>query len=182
MTEFIINNGENAPSVETEGVVAFQEHIAEDATPLLSLKDRRKKIVNDMYVDIKVPRWDEPEIYVRFKPVSAVRLNAAIMKRRNSKADDWSFLANADMLVDSCVGIYGVFNNDATVKYSLRVDNPTGPWTKFDPDLAEALGIDAKRAIDSCIALYLTEGDLIDTANKLFRWSNIANDEADEVF
>lgn len=171
-------NGNNAPFAN-EAVV---EEVQTNSTPLLVLKARREQIVNDLYIDLKVPRWDEPEIFVRFKPVSATKLNATIDRRRKSKHDDWSFLANADMLVDSCIGVYAVLNGNTDEKLSLRLNDANGEWTKFDPDLADALGVVANRAVDACIALYLTEGDLIDTANRLFKWSNIANEEADETF
>jgi hypothetical protein len=155
---------------------------APSVTPLLSLKDRRNQIVNELYVDLQVPRWESPEIYVRFKPVSATKLNTSIEYRRKSKTADWSFLANADVLVDSCIGIYAVMEGNVDEKLSLRPDDPQGSWTKFDSDLAKALGLDVNRAVDTCIGLYLTEGDLIETANKLFKWSGIANEEADETF
>jgi len=181
MVDFNIENQDgNEFTAETAGAVA-DAPVAE-VTPLLSLKHRREQIVNELYVDIQVPRWDDPEIYVRFKPVSATKLNATIENRRKQKGNDWSFLANADMLVDSCVGIFAVVDGDFDNKLSLRSDNPNGTWTKFDLDLAKALGIEAVRAVDACVALYLTEGDLIDAANRLFKWSNIANDEADETF
>jgi len=121
-------------------------------------------------------------LFIRFKPISATKLNATIEKRRKQKSDDWSYLANADMLIDSCVGIYAVVDGDHDKKMSLRLNDSNGSWTKFDPDLAAALGIESVRATDTVNGLFLTEGDMIDVANKLFRWSNIANNEADETF
>lgn len=183
MVDFKINSGNDEEFEETSGVEAPAPVTAADPTsPLASLRARRAEIVDDLYLDIKVPRWEDPEIYVRFKPVSTVKLNAAIDRRRKQKTDDWSFLANADMLVDSCIGVYAVLNGDTTQKLSLAPGDHKGTWTKFDPSLAAALGVDANRAIDVCQALYLTEGDLIDTANKLFRWSNVSDEEADETF
>jgi hypothetical protein len=180
MVDFKINDdGSETTAVAGEVVAEVQ---TSTPTPLASLQARREQIVNDLYTDIQVPRWDSPEIYVRFKPVSTIKLNAAIERRRKQKGDDWSLLANADMLIESCVGIYAVFNGDTENKLSLSPTDPNGKWTKFDTELAKALGVDAQRATDSVQALYLTEGDLIDTANRLFRWSNVANDEADETF
>lgn len=178
MVDFTIDGNGTLP--EVGGVAA---PIAQ--TPLISLKARREQIVNDLYTDIKVPRWDSPEIYVRFKPVSATKLNATLLKYTKESKNgtvDMSLVANAEMLFDSCVGVYAVLDGDTDTKLSLRKDDPNGPWTRFDTDLAEALGIDARRATDTVIGLYLTEGDLIETVNKLFRWSNIANNEADESF
>jgi len=179
MVDFKIDEGNGTVSVEAAGVV---ESAIEPSTPLLSLRNRRTQIVNELYTDIKVPRWDEPEIYVRFKPVSATKLNANIEKRRKMNTGDWSYLANADMLIDSCVGIYAVVDGDHDNKLSLRLNDPNGSWTKFDHELADAVGLETTRATDVVSALFLTEGDMIDVANKLFRWSNIANNEADETF
>lgn len=181
MVDFKID-GNDDDSVDEGASVAETPMEIQGDTPLIGLRKRREQIVNELYTDIQIPRWDEPELFIRFKPVSATKLNATIERRRKQKSDDWSFLANADMLVDSCVGIYGVLNGDHDNKLSLRPNDSKGTWTKFDPDLASALGIEAVRAADVCTALFLTEGDLIDTANKLFKWSNIANSEADESF
>jgi hypothetical protein len=153
-----------------------------EATPLIALRQRRQELIDEMYMDLRVPRWDNPEVYVRFKPVSASRLNTAIERRRKQKAENWSILANADMLVDACVGVYASFDGGQT-QYSLRLDDAEGSWTKFDHDLAAALGLeDAKSQAETCLGLYLTEGDLIDAANRLFKWSGIVVDEADETF
>lgn len=180
MVDFSITNGDNGfPTPDNSGEVLIPTTVT---SPLESLKKRREKLMSDLYVDIRVPRWDDPEIYVRFKPVSAIKLGAAVERRRKQKGDDWSLLANADMLVEACIGIYAVVDGDLDNKLSLKSGNPDGKWTRFDPDLAEAIGVEAERAVDSCIALYMTEGDLLDTANRLFRWSNIAGDEADEAF
>jgi hypothetical protein len=174
---FVINGDEN---VMATGVA----EVSSDApvTPLLSLKNRRSQIVESLYLDLRVPRWDEPEIYVRFKPVSTTKLNTAVEKRRKSKSSDWAVLANADMLIESCIGVYAVIDGDTENKLSLYPNNPNGAWTRFDMKLAESLGIEADEATDVVNGLYFTEGDLIDAANRLFSWSNVANEEADESF
>jgi hypothetical protein len=179
MVEFNITNEEGSGFPQDETVAVFSNT---EITPLVSLRNRREEIVSNLFIDIKVPRWEDPEIFVRFKPVSATRLNSAIEKRRKQKSDDWSLLANADMLVDSCVGIYGVIDGDKDNKLSLRIGDPNGSLTKFDPELGAALGVDAQRAVDVCTSLYLTEGDLLEVANRLFQWSGVASDEADETF
>lgn len=179
MVDFKIDEENGQVIAGTEGVA---DVATTPSTPLLSLRNRRVEIVNELYIDIQVPRWEEPELFIRFKPISATKLNATIEKRRKQKSDDWSYLANADMLIDSCIGIYAVVDGDHDNKLSLRLNDPNGSWTKFDTDLTDALGIEANRATDAVNALFLTEGDMIDVANKLFRWSNIANEQADETF
>lgn len=180
MVDFAINTQGNSEPSSFEG--GEDEVTTSLVSPLAALKRRREEIINDLFIDIRVPRWSEPELYIRFKPVSAIRLGAAIERRRKQKGDDWSLLANADMLVESCVGIYAVVDGDHENKLSLKEGHPNGKWTRFDPDLAQALGIEAERAVDVCTALFMTEGDLLDTSNRLFRWSNIANEEGDETF
>jgi hypothetical protein len=181
MVDFKIDNEEDGFTSEPVAVFAGAEE-SDANTALASLKNRRAQIVDEMYIDVQVPRWESPEIFVRFKPVSTVKLSAAIDRRRKQKGDDWSLLANADMLIESCIGIYAVLDGDHDKKFSLNPGDPLGAWTKFDPTLGKVLGVDVQRATDVVKELYLTEGDLIDTANKLFKWSNVANDEADESF
>ena len=172
-------------NIDAEGNDEFEPRggsVPAQLSPLASLRARREEIVNDMYIDIKVARWENPEIYVRFRPASATKLSNSLERRRKAGGSDWAMLANADMIIDSCVGVYAVLDHDSENKYSLRPGDPNGEWTKFDGDLAEALGVSERRATAVVQALFLTEGDLIEVANKLFTWSNIAGDEADSTF
>jgi len=153
---------------------------AVETTPLASLKNRRTEILNELYLDVKVPRWKDPEIFIRFKPVSATRLSKVLEKRRKAGGEDWAILANADMMIDSCIGVYAVVEGDE--KLSLRPNDPKGDWTKFDADLGDALGVEQKLATAVVRGLFLTEGDLLEAANKLFAWSGISGQEADEAF
>jgi hypothetical protein len=166
-----------------DGNVVFEGGAgAVEMTPLASLKARRAEILNELYLDIKVPRWDEPEIFVRFKPVSASRLNKVLEKRRKAGGEDWAILANADMMIDSCIGVYAVMGGNRDEKLSLRPGDPKGDWTRFDADLGAALGVEQALATATVRALFLTEGDLIEAANQLFNWSGISGQEADEAF
>jgi hypothetical protein len=166
-----------------DGEEFFEESVGvSEVTPLASLKDRRNQILNDLYLDVKVPRWNDPEIFVRFKPVSASRLNKVLEKRRKAGGEDWAILANADMMIDSCIGVYAVMDGDRDTKLSLRPGDPKGEWTKFDADLGAALGVEQKLATATVRALFLTEGDLIEASNQLFAWSGISAQEADEAF
>ena len=172
-------------NVDVEGNDEFAprgESVPVQLSPLASLRARREEIVNELFIDIKVPRWENPEIFVRLSPASATKLSHSLEKRRKAGGSDWAMLANADMLINSCIGVYAVLDHDSETKYSLRPGDPNGEWTKFDGDLADALGVTERRATSVVQALFLTEGDLIDAANKLFTWSNIAGDEADSSF
>jgi hypothetical protein len=167
--------------------------VEEKPTPLFSLKARRQEIADKLYVDIRIPRWEDPEIWVRYKPVTAKAFADAINERSSKGGSDWSFLANIDMLVVHCMGVYGredtgeVDEDEEPIyrKFSLKEGSPDGPWTKFDLDLSDALGlgIDHKGGqAATCRGTFFTEGDIIATVNYLLRWSNIANDEADANF
>ena len=170
-----------APNVETLSAPSEQTV----STPLRSLKDRRTQIVTDLYTDLRVPRWENPQIFVRFNPINTTKMNASLKQRSNSKVADWPLRANTDVLVDSCIGIYAVYEDDPEVKLSLRDGDSHGSWTKFDPDLCDALGInpgDKDQTVQAVKGLYFTYGDIVDAAERLLRFSNISNDEADGLF
>ena len=152
-------------------------------TPLIALRARRDAIVKEMYLDIPVPRWDNPYLFMRFTPVSSVKFSSVIERRRKQKGEDWGLNATADILVASCIGVYAKYEGDDN-EYSLRPNDSTGKMTKIDTDLARALGLDpgATNSTETCRALFLAEGDLNAVADRLLKWSNIANTEADESF
>ena len=158
-------------------------------TILGSLKERREAALNKLYLDIPVPRWgDDIEICVRLRPVEQSELDDSLKKRQNRP--NALLLTHADMLVRCCVGIYAILDDDQENKYTLDPaygDNPpTDPktWTRFDPALAAslALGPHEQDAVAVCRKLFLTDGDLMAAAQRLFEWSAIALEKADEDF
>ena len=186
MVDFKIEGDIDAPADEPiweAAVPKVEEPLV--STPLSSLKDRRTQIVKELYTDQRVPRWENPQIFVRLNPINTTQMNASLKKRSNSKVPDWALRANADVIVMSCVGIYAVFEDEPDVKLSLREGDPHGTWTKFDPDLCKALGIEegtTDQHVNAVKGLYFTDGDIVDAADKLLRFSNISNDEADGLF
>ena len=162
----------------------FADDTAPTARPssaaLLSLKSRREEIKKDLYIDLQVPRWSTPEVFVRYGPIDATRADQAIRKREGSK--EFSVLANADILAQACIGVYACLDGDRDTKYSLNSDNPDGPWTRFDPALARNLGLITDAAVDVVRALYYTDGDLIQAAAALGEWSGKTNAKLDEDF
>lgn len=174
------------------------DDIAEVPTPLISLQRRQAALKKSLFTDMKVPRWDSPEldavddghnlkIVVRYKPVDGASFQAALEKReaQSQQRKDWMLLANADALVQSCLGIYAIVDNDWEHKLSLRPGDASGAWTKFDPDLAEALGIENPRnttAVAVCRKLYQSDGDLTDAAARLIDWSSKENEKIQEDF
>lgn len=170
-------------------------------SPLGSLRERRKAAEASLYVDIKVPRWREMvgvDVYVRCGPVSPAFLADSSERRQKpkggrSKDPEWSTLANADVLIHSCLGVFAIEEEDVRVAdatrdqmLSLRDGDPTGEWTKFDQDLAYTLSLDDGDGNPSAVRvvrkLFWTDADLITAVNRLAAWSGLKNPQADEDF
>jgi hypothetical protein len=149
---------------------------------LKSLAAKREALKENLYLDLQVPRWSEPEIFVRYGPVDMTLTENVVEKRRKSKIPEWSILANADILAQACIGIYACLDEDYETKYSLRSGDENGSWTKFDPDMADALGSQLQGASEVVRALYLTDGDLLEAAKRVTEWSGIKNAEVDSDF
>ena len=62
-------------SVTSEGTTGGQ------ASPLGSLKARRKEIQNKLWIDLRVPRWENPIIVVRYAPLDPTLLSKLIEQR-----------------------------------------------------------------------------------------------------
>lgn len=167
--------------VETDdGFDAVAPIPAPEGSALFDLRALRERKLKDLYKDLPVPRWGEdgtPEIVVRYKPSKPQVALRATEKRRTENDPDWLILANADVLVDACIGVYAVYQGK---KYSLKPGEPNAPWTKFDRNLAENLGIETNRAVEVVRALYLTDGDLIGAVNALAAWSGTVLPQIDE--
>jgi hypothetical protein len=169
---------------------------AAKASPLLSLRERRDEITKNLHLDVRVPRWgdvdDGPQIWIRFEPANPSEFSDRIEKaqKNTNKPKDWMIRENANVLVKACVGVFALQGEepaddevDARERLSLREGDPYGDWTKFDPDLAESLGLAPNcGAIAVCRALFLTEADLTGAANKLLRWSGMSLGRTDEDF
>ena len=71
-------------------------------------------------------------------------------------------------------------------KYSLRLGDENGPWTKFDPDLAANLlgetGAQNAKAVNVVRELYQTDGDIITAAGQVLEFSGVASEEVAEDF
>jgi hypothetical protein len=148
---------------------------------LSGLRAKRAAMNETLYVDLQVPRWTDPEIWVRFKPAEPASITTAMEKRRKRqpRPADWFVMAQCDVLAESCIGVYAILDD---TKYSLRVGDEEGDWTKFDADLANNLGLDTQRAAEVVRGLYVTDGDLIGAMNKLALWSGITVPDMDEDF
>lgn len=168
---------------------------AANGSPLAALRDRRKKMAELLHKDFRVPRWGDdggPMIYVRYAPAAPSEYADRFEKlqKQQNKPKDWVVSANAQILVGACIGVYACEGPepvdgepDNRPKLSLRDGDPHGAWTKFDPELADSLGLAPNcGAIAVVRGLYLTEGDIISTAAKLQRWSGMVAPADNEDF
>lgn len=145
-----------------------------------NLKERRQKVVEAQVLSLPVPRWTDPNIVVKYKPVdhevirqAQQRVEAAPANKKASVEVD----ANADVLIRGCLGVVGVVDGE---EYSLREGDPNGEPTLFDADLANSLGLGKSTARQVVRALFIAEGDIISAAGKLGQWSGYREAEADE--
>ena len=155
-------------------------------SPLGSLQARRKEIQEKLFIDLKVPRWISPEVVVRYKALEPTELTKLLERRADKKTADNALWANCDILVNACVAVYGVLEGDYEHKYSLRLGDENGSWTKFDPDLARNLlgeaAAPAAKAVNVVRELYQTDGDLITAAGQVLEFSGIASEQVAEDF
>jgi hypothetical protein len=146
-----------------------------------SLATRREKVIEQDYTDLRVPRWTEPEIYVRFKVVPHSIIRKALQqqeKARQDKVAKAELASNIEILVHGCIGVYALLDGDDT-KYSLRLGDERGNWTRFDDDLAANLEC-GESASEVVRALYLSDGDIMSAASAVVEFSGYRDAEADE--
>ncbi len=168
---------------QPEDVVTEEE--VQTPTPLRSLKVRRAELVENLYLDHPVPRYSDPQVFIRFHAVESKKLNASVKSRENQgKRDpkiDWQLLANCDLLEECCEGIYAIWPDAPDEKVAL---SGSGHWSKFDQETAIALGVEKEALYPTDVVrkLFFTDGDLIAAANALLIWSNEASQKSDEDF
>jgi hypothetical protein len=181
---------------------------AADPSPMVSLRAQRAKIQSRLYIDIRVPRYGDgdggPRIYVRYNPLNPSDHSDRIQKaqKAKNKPKDWMTRENAQMLVSACVGVWAWQGDDDPIELleqagddpealaqvrgrqlSLREGDPHGGWTRFDPDLADALGLPENCGAQRVVrALYFTEGDLTASMNRLMAFSGVALASGNEDF
>ncbi len=143
------------------------------------LAKRREEILAEQILDLGVPRWDDPDIHVLYKPLSHEVIRKTfrrVEKAKPAERDRVEVEANADLLVKACTGIYALIDDE---RYSLRPGDEKGELTTFDEDLAENLGVEDRRAISVCRALFFTDGDMLQHVIQLQRFSGYAEDDTD---
>lgn len=183
---------------------------AAGGSPLGSLRSRREEVVASQWDDRQVPRWNNPTLYVRYKPVdhsiidaSADKVKAAIKASKGTKASKTRGTkatavvdANIDVLNAGVVGVYAKFADgnfytlvDVDSWAPLDVDEETKipaegvELVGFEADLGQTLQEGEFTTARSVVrALYLEDGDILSTANWLSEFSGYVRADADDDF
>lgn len=163
---------------------------AATGSPLASLRERRKARRKKLFLDLKVPGYGDPDagvpdVFVRFKPADQSRLVAEVKKAERSKDRDAITLANANLLIEACVGVFQVDASGTEV--SIDPDNLTpdpDEWLTFGPELGKLLADEDAgellvRATDVARALYDNDMALAAASGRLVDWSQTMNEELD---
>lgn len=150
---------------------------------LASLRERRAKAKEELFLDLPVPRYDPP-LYVRFKPLDQSALVAGQKLIDAGKKDrEVVTKVNAGYLAGACLGLFEVADGE---KVSIDPDDRStdpGEWPTFGPRVAELLGEPGlARAVDVVRSLYLTDGDIIATAGELAVWSGYTGEKLEAEF
>lgn len=145
------------------------------------LRARRESIKNSEHKTIRVPRWSDPEIFVRYAPLEHGQIRRAqsfVEKAPKQRKYQTEIDGNCDLLIRACVGVFAVLDGH---EYSLNPDDPNGEHTRFDADLARNLGLEENATAREIVkALFITDGDIIGHASELVRWSGYRDAIADE--
>lgn len=105
---------------------------------LARLQEQRESRHLDVRVDGLSDRLGV-DVHVRY--AAKVRygdLKQYVDKRRKKGHTDWDLLANLDMIVDCCIGVYATVEGKS---YGLSADESTDPadWPRFDDQLRAML-------------------------------------------
>jgi hypothetical protein len=154
-------------------------------SPLAFLRAKRSTLKAELYLDLAIPRWQAEgrQLWVRYRPCSPAVFSSSAERRRTAwkKGDpDWQLRVNADLLVEACVAIYDL--PEGTEPPEGELPQLADPYPTFRSEaLSEAVG-SSRNAAETCVATYLTEGDLLMAANQLLEWSGRASKKVDDRF
>ena len=148
---------------------------------LSNLKERRQAIAEGEQLVLADPRWTDPEIKVKYRPIDHPAIRAAqtrVEKAPKAKQFALEVDGNADLLIKGCKAVVAVLDGQ---EYSLNPSDPEGEPTRFDADLAENLGLpEGATARQVVKALFITEGDILSHGRALVEFSGYRETEADE--
>lgn len=148
-----------------------------------TLRARREKTREALYVDIPVPRYDPP-IYLRCVAVPQGELESVNKVTEKSKHSDKTVRGAASVLIKTCRGIYVDGDSEKPEdRVSADIDNPDQDPPVFDDRLAALLLDESEKAptagADIVRLLFATDGDVIASSIKYQAWffANASDDE-----
>lgn len=145
------------------------------------LKTRREEIRTGQHLDLPIPRWDDPELIVRYRPLEHSVIRRAqdqVDKAPKQKRYEVELNGNCDLLIRACEGVIARLDGQ---DYSLRPGDPKGEPTTFDADLASNLGLEEGATARQVVRdLFITDGDILSHTQALIEWSGYRETEADE--
>lgn len=149
-------------------------------SPLAGLRERRKKIADELFVDYAIPRY-APPVYVRFRPIEDAQAQKINKESGKSKDNDINVVANASALAHACIGVFEVIDGQAvSIDPDDRSTDPAD-WPTFDARLGQLLGLpEATGAVSVVRALYFTDGDILATSGRLAEWSGYSIQAVEE--
>lgn len=150
-------------------------------TSILSqLGERREQIRMRETLDLPIPRWSDPEIIVRYRPIEHAqirRAQQAVEKAPKRDQFEAEVNGNIDLLIRGCDSVVARIDGQ---DYSLKPGEPKGEFTKFDKDLAENLGLAEDATARQVVRkIFFTDGDIMSHAAGLVQWSGYRETEAD---
>lgn len=156
--------------------------LPQDAPSVLgSLQARREEIRKADFLTLPVPRWRDPEVYVRYAPVDHAyirRVQTAVEKAPKKLQAEAEVNANCDILIRGCQAVFARLDGQ---EYSLKPNEPNGELTVFDGDLAQNLGLhEGATAREIVKSLFFTDGDIISAGAALGEFSGYRETAADE--
>jgi hypothetical protein len=168
---------------QPEDAASAGNHPAAPQSQLASLRARREKAAQKLWIDLPVPRYDPP-VYVRFKPVQQAQIDAANKAIAASTSKDRILVANANVLSWACLGVYVIQDGREVSPVDGGDELP-----RFDQELAAALGnptakttVEVMRGVlneqnEREGGLYLTDGDVVATADAVHGFSGFRTEQ-----
>lgn len=162
--------------------------MTDDATPepqpqrnsiLGRLRARRDEIAAAQFIDLPVPRWEDPVLKARYRPLEHEVIRKGFQTQRKAKDKAAAEVnTNADLLIAACMGVYA---EEDGKQMSLNPNGPDEEWTTFDPDLAASLGLPENATARQVVrAVYFTDGDVIATGRRIIEFSGYQLEEGDD--
>lgn len=161
---------------------------AHPASPLSNLRARRESILAQQVLDLPVPRWEDPTLVVRYRPVDHTLISksrARIDKATKNQQGQVELDTNTDLIVQGCVGVFARIGGvphactDVDVWEPIDLDAYDG-WDRFSPHLGETLGAEGQTARAVARALFFTDGDIMSHANEVIQFSGYKEADTDD--